>query len=89
METDDIFMSLGYILIPVHAMRAMTWDIPTPTHSVSLFHVYLGVKIETDDIFMSPGHILVHVHTYHTMFLRHTSTFTFCIKTPCISWHQE
>ena len=43
------------------------WDIPTPIHSVSPFHVSLGIEIETDEIFMSPGHILVLVHSNRAM----------------------
>ena len=88
MDTDDNFMSLGYILVPVYVM-----------HPISLGHidiftfyikktVYHGINIGTDDIFVSPGHILVPVHIMCAMSLGHTDALTFCNKIPCRSWCQ-
>ena len=81
-------MSRGHILVLVHTMHVMPWDIPIPLHSISKVPVYHGVNIETD-IFMSPGHILVPAHNIGSMSLGHTDTLILCIKTSCISWCQD
>ena len=88
-ETDDIFMSPGHRLVHVHTNRTMSLGHTHNLHSVSKLLVYNGIKIETDDTFMSPGHILVPVHTKLAGSLGHTDTFTFCIKIPSISRHQD
>ena len=82
------------IQIPLHSLSKLPvcfgLKIDTDDIFMSPGHVlYHGVKNQTDDIFMSPGHILVPVHTKLAGSLGHTDTFTFCIKIPSISWHQD
>ena len=82
METDNISMSLGYELVPVHGMR----DISTHLHSVSKPPVCHGAWVEIDYISMSPGHELIPVHGIRDMSLGHIDTFAFCINTSRLSW---
>ena len=82
-------MSLGHILVLVHINCSMSLRHTGNQHSVSKLLVYHGVKMDTDDIFMSLVHILVPVHTICAISLGLNDTFTFCIKTTCISWHQD
>ena len=79
-ETDDIFMSRGHILVHVHTNCAMSLGYTSNLHSVSKPLVYNGIKIATDDIFKSLGQILAPVHTMRAISLGHTNTFTICIK---------
>ena len=76
MQTDEIFMSLGHILVPLKTMRAMSLG-QTDTFTFCIkIPVNHGINIETDDIFMSPGHISVPAHNMGNMSLGHTDTYT-------------
>ena len=56
-----MFMSLGYVLAPVHAMLPCPWDIPIHLHFGSELLVYNADRIENGDVFMSLGYVLVPV----------------------------
>ena len=64
------------------------WGISTHLHSVKKTVCY-SAWMETDYISMSPEYELVPVHGTGDMSLGHVDTFTFCIKTPRMSWRLD